>query len=325
MSTTSSGWYPDPADELQQRYWDGAGWTHQTRAIPDSRQAPTSSTDPYPASAHPPAGDPPQTADAQHAEDRDTDPSHDVDATSRRGRTAALLGVGTVAVVALAASAWLWFNDSRQMPELRLEPVAVDDATEAWADAAGVQDAADDSADPSDGAAVAQDTEEPSTSDLLDPESAVPTPQTGQQEELVRVDFDGVCEAWLTPTELATQQIRPWEFPAQCPTAPVNLLGLDERWIVVVASLNGADFRYEEALSRAAGVDLHGQVLWSSHYPSLNPDLWVVYDGPFPTRAGASDAASRRGGASYPRVLSDDAGDRYCLDLVANCAGERRN
>ena len=132
MSTTPSGWYPDPADDLQQRYWDGAGWTRQTRATPDSPQTPTSSTDPPSASTQPPAGDPPQTADAQPAVDRDTHTSPDATSrsTGRRGRTAALFSVGTVALVALAASAWLWFNNSSQTLELRLEPVAVtvDDA-----------------------------------------------------------------------------------------------------------------------------------------------------------------------------------------------------
>ena len=67
----------------------------------------------------------------------------------------------------------------------------------------------------------------------------------------------------------------------------------------------------EEARERAdgAGRDL----LWSSHYPSLNPDLWVLFDGPFDDEDAATDAADAIGGGSYPRVLSDDDGDRYCI------------
>ncbi len=126
MSTTPAGWYPDPADDQQQRYWDGAGWTHQTRPDPQ----------PTPTSTQPPAGDPPAggvapPADAEPFPDGGTHPSPDDDgSTGRRGRTAALFSVGTVALVALAASAWLWFNNSSQTLELRLEPVAVavDDA-----------------------------------------------------------------------------------------------------------------------------------------------------------------------------------------------------
>lgn len=35
-----AGWYPDPADQLQERYWDGAGWTHSTRPATGSVNAP---------------------------------------------------------------------------------------------------------------------------------------------------------------------------------------------------------------------------------------------------------------------------------------------
>jgi hypothetical protein len=31
-----AGWYPDPADGSNQRYWDGARWTEQTTAAPPS-------------------------------------------------------------------------------------------------------------------------------------------------------------------------------------------------------------------------------------------------------------------------------------------------
>ncbi|WP_101847487.1 GmrSD restriction endonuclease domain-containing protein [Zhihengliuella sp. ISTPL4] len=33
-STPVAGWYPDPADSSQMRWWDGAAWTAQTRSIP---------------------------------------------------------------------------------------------------------------------------------------------------------------------------------------------------------------------------------------------------------------------------------------------------
>jgi hypothetical protein len=29
----AAGWYPDPQSPIQQRYWDGANWTEQTRPV----------------------------------------------------------------------------------------------------------------------------------------------------------------------------------------------------------------------------------------------------------------------------------------------------
>jgi hypothetical protein len=29
----AAGWYPDPQSPMQQRYWDGANWTEQTRPV----------------------------------------------------------------------------------------------------------------------------------------------------------------------------------------------------------------------------------------------------------------------------------------------------
>jgi hypothetical protein len=34
------GWYPDPTDTLQQRYWDGAAWTVQARPLPAPADGP---------------------------------------------------------------------------------------------------------------------------------------------------------------------------------------------------------------------------------------------------------------------------------------------
>ena len=34
------GWYPDPAGGVQQRYWDGAGWSAHVRPVPAVRRRP---------------------------------------------------------------------------------------------------------------------------------------------------------------------------------------------------------------------------------------------------------------------------------------------
>ncbi len=137
MSTAPAGWYPDPADDQRQRYWDGAGWTHQIRADP---QPSPSSTSGHPPAADRPVGDLPagdplaggrlMPADAEAAAGADTDGSHDGVDDSRRSRSALLFGVGAVVLVAVAAVVWLWAEGSGQMVELRLEPVgvAVEDA-----------------------------------------------------------------------------------------------------------------------------------------------------------------------------------------------------
>lgn len=49
-STPVAGWYPDPADSSQMRWWDGAAWTAQTRSIPQPAAPSGLQTLPPPAS-----------------------------------------------------------------------------------------------------------------------------------------------------------------------------------------------------------------------------------------------------------------------------------
>ncbi len=84
-----------------------------------------------------------------------------------------------------------------------------------------------------------------------------------------------------------------------------------------MASLSGAEFTEDEALDR---LDTGQLLLWSSEYPSLNPGLWVIVEGPFETEAEAGRAARRIGNGAYPRALTDDTDDRYCA-LARGCAG----
>ncbi|HVT65939.1 MAG TPA: DUF2510 domain-containing protein [Mycobacteriales bacterium] len=56
-----AGWYPDPQDATQQRYWDGSAWTGHTAAAGAAAVgAPTG--DPAAAAAGPPTGDPAASA-----------------------------------------------------------------------------------------------------------------------------------------------------------------------------------------------------------------------------------------------------------------------
>ena len=42
MSQTPAGWYPDPEDPSQQRYWDGYAWTeHRTPSAPSAPSDPS--------------------------------------------------------------------------------------------------------------------------------------------------------------------------------------------------------------------------------------------------------------------------------------------
>jgi hypothetical protein len=91
--------------------------------------------------------------------------------------------------------------------------------------------------------------------------------------------------------------------------------------VVVVQSLSGDDFTEAEALERVDTIGDGQQLLWSSHYPSLNPDLWVVIEGPFDGEAAAAARADEVGGGAYPRELSDDEDDRYCV-AADGCMGQ---
>jgi hypothetical protein len=144
----------------------------------------------------------------------------------------------------------------------------------------------------------------------------------GEAETLrrVAVELGGPCGMveLEVPVDRDATTLRAWDAEA-CTFAPVVLGPGEQRWVVVRASLNGA--AADEASARAsterAGAD---GLLWSSYYASLNPDLWVVFDGPFASRDEAEAAAVRIGGGSYARVLSDDEGDRFCI-APGGCTG----
>ena len=134
------------------------------------------------------------------------------------------------------------------------------------------------------------------------------------------VDLGGGCVVEVSD-DIPVEELRPWEFE-ECDRAPIVLSASDERWVAVVESLSGQDFSEEEALERLE-ADEDRQLLWSSHYPSLNPGLWVIVEGPFEDQEAATEAARRIGGGAYPRALTDDDGDRYCV-AADGCVGETR-
>lgn len=170
---------------------------------------------------------------------------------------------------------------------------------------------------------VASDDHEGANEGLMEPEDgeedgnldeAVEDPPEGE-----RIDFDGVCIVTVAGSEGSEEDAdeeildepRPWHFD-ECTSAPVELTDSgDQRWIVVLASLPRNEYDEVAARERAEELGFDELVLYSSHYPSLNPDLWVVYDGPFADEDEARAAAADHGGGAYPRVLADEGGDRY--------------
>jgi hypothetical protein len=93
-----------------------------------------------------------------------------------------------------------------------------------------------------------------------------------------------------------------WRHP-ECVLAPLDPTHPDERWIVIVASFSGEQAARDQAEARAARGGHEPKLLWSSHYPSLRPDLWVVYEGPFRDRATATATAEELGPGAYLRQL----------------------
>jgi UDP-N-acetylmuramoyl-L-alanyl-D-glutamate--2,6-diaminopimelate ligase len=116
-----------------------------------------------------------------------------------------------------------------------------------------------------------------------------------------------VCSVEVSAAEVEASEtpLRPWQFD-ECERAPVDLDGGVERWIVVIASVDG-DLSEDQALQRAEDRGDY-RLLWSSHYPSLNPGWWVVFDGPFSSEDDAAQAADSAGGGAYLRVLTDEDG-----------------
>ena len=341
-----AGWYADPAREADQRWWDGSRWTPTTRTVmpppaPEPSSSPAIPVDDVPAEfdpnltqridpvaspnpgevtapmasfgapttpphnsaadgwAAPPAGAQPVTPSLPSSETEGAPPPG-------RGRRPAVVVGSLLAVFLLSGgvtAAVLTWTDR--------------DAGEATSDAAApVHDESGTTAD-LEGPAGSDGPDGDDGSDGSDaPLAEVESPSA---DEVRSVELDGGCTV-DAPTDVPAEQLRAWEFEA-CSFAPVDL-GQGNTWIVVVTSLNGDDFTSDDALERAEELGLSGQVLWSSHYASLNPGLWVVFDGPFADEAAAADVAGRSDGTIYPRLLSDDDSDRYCM-AGDGCVGER--
>lgn len=309
-SEIPAGWYLDPANAEQERWWDGAGWTGHT-------QVPTTREDVATVNDAPEARDGTQTIPT----DDDDGPSDDDAVAPRRRLTRRVVGVGLLALLVMLGSA-LGTIELLQMRDSVSEASAEPNSGPAS------------DADPRDEAPSANESAGTPGEDL--PTDAETSPDQGEAQEssdaaeepatprMTTVTLDGECTLTLDETTIAqSDRIRPWDYP-DCEWAPVVLPPGGERWIVVLASLNSADFGPRDARARAQELGVSGAVLWSTHYPSLNPDLWVVFDGPFSSEAAAASAARNWGAAAYPRVLSDNTGDRYCLS-PDGCVGERAN
>lgn len=329
MSTSvPAGWYPDPSGAAGQRWWDGHAWTTTTRATsaaaPTHEPEATSAPQPPPAApdetptraipqmpgpiaAQAPVGGPPLSSASMGSMPPSGTPVEPDRLRSRTGLVVAsvvvtmlLVGGGTVAGLELLS------GDNA-------EPASHGDTSRAGVEATdgdGGQPA------PVDDDIPAHDGLDESPDQGLD-DGLDDTPR-GEASARV-ITLDGRCTVEIRD-EQATERLRPWEFAA-CEYAPVDP-DRDGSWIVVVGSLNGDDFDEADARDRAAELGRSRQLLWSSHYASLNPNLWVIYEGPYPDEDSADAAASRMGSSHYARVLSDDEDDRYCL-AADGCAGER--
>lgn len=324
------GWYADPADKADLRWWDGTRWTTDTRGKGEDptvqvlRNAPPSGLTAQrdtagQSSRHQAAGAVAAQAGSAGGWAPPTPGPSDGLPPSRVGRVAVLVVAGLTLAVLGAAVAFLLHildADSDQSAAHTGGDISepVEDDTSATSDAPLAEDALrGDAPLEEDPVAGSHDIDAVGALEGLEEHESDDDPP-------ITIDLDGQCQVTLPLTQAQEEQIRAWDFP-ECTSAPVALAGAQERWIVVIASLNGDDFAESDAWERAAreGGDA---VLWSSHYPSLNPNLWVVFDGPFVDESLARDAANRRGGGAYERVLSDDEGDRYCL-VADGCIGER--
>lgn len=294
-----AGWYPDPHGETgAERWFDGTAWTWDVR---DATWPVTPHVDHTQQMAPVAASEtfvPPPTADApaQHGP---------LPPPRTPGALVALLGI-----VLLAGFGAIWWAVSSENADESQEEVADSGSVE-------VPDP-DADTDGEESAAAPLQGDSGQTESVEDPNVDSST----DEPMLVELDFDGACTVETTSQDAESAPLRPWQFP-ECDWAPVPLDPGERRWIVVVSSLNGFDFDDQNATARANSVN-GAQVLWSSHYPSLNPDLWVVFRGPYRSEADAAAAASATGSGAYARELSDDAGDRYC-DATDGCRGERSN
>lgn len=299
------GWYPDPTGLGYDRWWDGNNWTESTSVDPSGVATQTTTPNAAPSEAdwgHIAAKPGDSFATMRNAAVRSRAPTSPAIAVPKRARR------GTAVVVTMVAlllggliGVVVSTNDNESVVER-------DDGRADEAQGAAPPEEAGDDAAGNDADATLED----STQGTVD------TSDVGRSEQPATrvVDVDGACTAEVDAA-MTMDDLRAWQLP-ECEWAPIDP-NRDGEWIVVVLSLNGNDFGAAEAWQRAREVGLPGRVLWSSHYASLNPDLWVVYEGPFSSEAAASRAAAP---GTYPRMLSDDTVDRYCA-AADGCLGER--
>jgi hypothetical protein len=139
------------------------------------------------------------------------------------------------------------------------------------------------------------------------PEDAPEDEEDGEPEGTVVLDLDGRCEVEVEAADEDDPRVhQAWRHP-ECVLAPLDPTHPDERWIVILSSFAGEQAARDEAEARAARGGHEPKLLWSSHYPSLRPDLWVVYEGPFRDRATATATADELGPGAYPRYLRAQA------------------
>jgi hypothetical protein len=318
--TIPAGWYADPTGNAKERWWDGSDWTARTRDRHEEvDNSTTEGTSGRAATVAPGWYVDPTGAAAL----RWWDGTAWTDRIKNRRESASvrkLSHLAAVTAVFLLLGGVGFFGGRWLLTGERDDGTfAIDRSNQSPTAAAEDRTSGNDlELEEPESSTPAGDGSEPNSG----PESQDPSNTTTEPvDPLLTINFDGVCDAQVPRSIAEAGGVRPWNVG--CATAPVSL-EFGPRWIIVVASLNGADTTESDARDRAASVGLSGKVLWSSHYPSLNPNLWVVYDGPYLDEATARASAQRRGADSYARTLSDSEGDRYCL-AADGCVGERAN
>lgn len=220
-------------------------------------------------------------------------------------RRAVFIVVGLAVTMVLIVGAAIILSDGPNLPGLTAAPTSSEDDE---GSASRPADPPETSNEPSG--------EPPVEEQLLEDLDAEDEPVSLTQ----RLDLDGACEIEVTHEQVRPDP-RPWRF-SECVGAPIDV-DAGRVWIVVLASLSGEENLYTQAQSQARRYGSAQGLLWSTHYPSLNPGWWVVYDGPFETEDEAIHAANQQVNA-YPRLLEDDLTPRYCLDecLARSSDGE---
>jgi hypothetical protein len=292
MSEASSppGWYRDPYGEADWRWWDGSSWGAATRAAQET----TVST---PVAAAPASRTEASSGASATAAGASSPALEPLFSRLDRGQRHAIIALAVLflAAAGVVGAAILFTASPSPSP---VDGIA-GTTTEAPTDDLPEQPAI---GDPPAGDEGEDEVDTQAEAEVEDP--------VEEDDETVVIDFDGVCTVEVRSDDL--DDLRPWRFD-ECTAAPIALADADdERWIVVVASLGTDEFDEPAARERAEEHDLAGNILWSSHYPSLNPNFWVVFDGPFADQSQAEDAAGELGGNAYPRLLTDDDDDRYC-------------